>query len=242
MNYIEKLAKLIDRDILLEAIKIKPIKWRKPTDKELEDEFHEREIQDLFFSGGYDKQEDLDTAWRWFKKNLREREINVDDLDDSNSWRFKFKDYKSFRKRVTGYGSPKDPDSMIRGIQVGQELPMPVVVLKADGKYLLAGGATRTSIAGLAGQPIKALVIKETTTANLRAYDIENWINDYVNKSDDPKTKELNDRLKDYENLSNDDIDKIGKEYKKGLDGKLLSIKYKQLKKFDKLSRMAKTN
>jgi len=180
---------------LEESLNIKPIKWSYPTEKELEDEFHEGDIDSLLLPSGYPKPEERKEAFEFFKKSLKEMEIDPKKLEDENAWRFRHKDYKSFRDLVKSYGGPKDPDSMVKKIQAGGELPMPVVIRKTDGALRLAGGATRVSIASLAGQKIKALVIDETDALKRRIEKKEKAIEKMIANSKNPDIKEINKRV-----------------------------------------------
>jgi hypothetical protein len=180
---------------LEESLNIKPIKWSYPSEKELEDEFHEADIDALLLPAGYPKPGEREEAFEFFKDNLKEMEIDPKTLEDENAWRFRHKDYKSFRDLVKSYGGPKDPDSMVRKIQAGGELPMPVVILKADGALRLAGGATRVSIASLAGQKVRALVIDEKKALERRILQKKKSIANYISKSKNPDIKELNDKI-----------------------------------------------
>jgi hypothetical protein len=194
-NFDSEWGKTLEDFGLEEAINIKPIKWSYPSEKELDDEFHEADIDALLLPDGYPKPEERKEAFEFFKDNLAQQTIDPKDLSKENDWRFRFDDYDSFRKRVKSYGGPKDPDSMIRKIQSGGTLPMPVVIKKQDGSLLLAGGATRTAIANLSGQKIEALIFdskkafsrkleqkKKYIQSAIARYDISKELADAVEK------------------------------------------------------------
>lgn len=161
-------------EVTSSKLQLKAINWAYPTDKELEDEFREEDVYGIFFPGYPTKAEEQE-AFKYFKNNLEEREISPEKLAKDNAWRFDFADYKSLKTQVKKYGSPKDPDSMLRKIQSGGELPMPVAVVKR-GKLLLAGGATRVAIAKLAGQNIKLLVFDPTEWKTRKDQEMEDLL------------------------------------------------------------------
>jgi len=163
-----------------EELQLKPIKWIYPTDEQLQDEFHEGEIDNLFLDIAYPKPEYKKQAFEFFKNNLKQETIDPKKLDPKNKFRFDFDSYKQFRDQVTRYGGAKDPDSMVRKVQAGGSLPMPVVVKQRNGTYLLGGGATRVSIARLAGQMVEALVIDEDASLKWRALDQKRIIDSFV--------------------------------------------------------------
>ena len=180
---------------ILNEMRLNEIRWVMPSDSELESEFREHEIYDLLFGAGYPSAEEQAEGFLFFKNNLKPEEIDPKDLDSSNDWRFRFQDYASMRERVTSYGGPKDPDSMIKKIQSGGGLPMPVVVRKANGGLLLAGGATRTAIALLSDQKIKALVFDEKKAVQRTLEKYKNKIKTHIEKSRLPEIKEIARRV-----------------------------------------------
>jgi CRISPR/Cas system endoribonuclease Cas6 (RAMP superfamily) len=76
-------------------------------------------------------------------------------------------------RTVKNFGGPKDPDAMLDAIRANKPLPMPIVIRKRDGSLFVAGGATRSGIALLAGQKITALVIDEKQANELMADRLE---------------------------------------------------------------------
>ena len=157
-----------------EGLEIKDIKWSYPTDEELEKEFREEDVYGIFFKG-YPKKEEEQKAFEYFRNNLEKKRINPEELVDDNAWRFDFSDYKSLRDQVKKYADPKDPDSMIRKIQAGGELPMPVAI-KRDGKFMLAGGATRVALAKLANQDIDILIFNPTEWVEKQARRVDDLL------------------------------------------------------------------
>jgi GNAT superfamily N-acetyltransferase/2'-5' RNA ligase len=175
-----------------EAMNLKPMQWTMPTEEQLNDEFHEGEIDSLLLTMSYPQPGEKEDAFRFFKANLEGPiEIDPKDLKGKNAWRFTFPDYHALRKTVTSYGGPKDPDSMVRKVQSGGSLPMPVVIRRVDGTLELAGGATRTSIALLAGQKIQALVLDEKKTLARKILQKKKSIEKYISKSKNPDIKKI---------------------------------------------------
>jgi len=221
-----------------EALQLKPIQWRMPTEEELKDEFHEGDIDSLLLPSGYPRPGEREDAFEFFKKNLREMEIDHKDLEDENAWRFRFKDYATFKKQVTSYGGPKDPDSMVRKIQAGGALPMPVVIRKTDGSLRLAGGATRTSIAALADQKIRVLVIDQSAALKRRIDIMLGKIAKYISESKNPKIKELNQKIMQASaHLSPEELkhhwnyEEDGEDF--GFDGHHLSIMWERIRSWE---------
>jgi hypothetical protein len=220
-----------------ESLNIKPIKWSYPSEKELEYEFHEADIDALLLPAGYPKPEERKEAFEFFKDNLKEMEIDPKTLEDENAWRFRHKDYKSFRDLVTSYGGPKDPDSMVRKIQAGGERPMPVVILKADGALRLAGGATRVSIASLAGQKVRALVFDAKRAFSRQLEQKKKYIQDAIARH--KISKELADAVEkasrevDGDELAMDHIlDEAG--FEESLYREILSISWSKVRELER--------
>ena len=185
------------RKVMDEAMNLKPMQWTMPTEEQIKDEFNEMEVSELLLGWGYPTPKERADAFDFFKVNLDEIEIDPKDLKGKNAWRFTFPDYHTFRKQVTGYGGPKDPDSMVRKVQSGGSLPMPVVIRRANGTYELAGGATRTSIALLAGQKIKALSFDETKALARWIVKAKSKIADFLRKGEakHPNIREMNRQI-----------------------------------------------
>jgi len=222
---------------LLESLKIKSIQWRVPTEKELKDEFNEADIESLLIShSGYPSKREIEEAWVFFKSNLEQMEIDPKDLDPKNQWRFRFKDYSTMRKQVKGYGGPKDPDSLVRAIQAGQFLPMPVVIKQADGRLMLAGGATRTAIAGLADQKITALVIDEKKVLRVHVDKAKANIQKYISKSK-PEVEKISARVEELSrSLDAGDIEEVLEaEYpESGFEVMHLSLLWSKIREMEK--------
>jgi hypothetical protein len=160
------------------ALDLPPIKWQQPNIYELRDEFHEADVVTLW--GYYDRDEEH--IFNIFKDSLYPLELDPKDLSRKNSWRFTFKDYDALKKQVERYG--KNPDTIVAAIRAGKAMPMPVVILSLEGEYLLAGGATRTAIANLAGQKITALVFDAKYAQKYRADKALSLIHDYLKERD----------------------------------------------------------
>jgi hypothetical protein len=187
-------------------MKLKPIKWKLPTEKQLYEEFHEIEIEDLLFVDfGHYTRKQIDEAFELMKRHLYIQTIDPKNISWQNKHRYDFKDYNHLRAVVTNYGLPKNPDSLIRSIQQGIPLPCPVFIKKKNGEYLLAGGATRTSIARLANQKVTALVIDEAAIHKIH------YKNKYtrlclmfgeskIRRAIDVINKNKNIKLKDFDN------------------------------------------
>lgn len=170
-------------DELEKSLKLNPIKWRPLTDDEIHNEItSESALQDATGLRGYYKDDKLKSTKEQVKQYSTVEEIDPNHLSDSNKWRFDFDNYKKMKSQVTSYGGPKDPDKIVRAIQSGEELPMPLVVRKKDGSLLLGGGATRTSIAKLAGQKIKAMVFDETKGDHFRLEEKKNQVKEDAKK------------------------------------------------------------
>lgn len=142
-------------------ITLPTIHWAQPTQDQLRDEFHEWEIQRLLDPRGYSPKDQTDKAFEFFCTNLTPTTLSFDSLDLENQFRFRFPDYPTLKRQVTSYGGPKDPDRIVAGIIAGHPIPMPVIVKTRSQRLILAGGATRISIAGLAQLPITALMFEE---------------------------------------------------------------------------------
>ena len=103
------------------------------------------------------------------KKVSEPEELNPKNLKGRHIWNT----YEDLVKTVKSFGGPKDPDSMLEAINSGKSLPMPIVVKNRNGDLHIAGGATRSGIANLAGQTITALVIDEKKANELMADRLE---------------------------------------------------------------------
>ena len=163
-------------------ISLPHVNWAQPTRTQLRDEFHEWEIQRLLTPRGYETKEHIEKAFEFFTNNVKPRTITFDSLDLENQFRFRFPDYESLKKQVTSYGGPKDPDRIIDGIRAGDPIPMPVVVETRNQILILAGGATRISIAGLANLPITVLVFHENHALLRHASDTIINIKEFTEK------------------------------------------------------------
>jgi hypothetical protein len=103
------------------------------------------------------------------KKVAEPEELDPKQLKGRHIW----KTYENLVKTVKSFGGPKNPDSMIEAINSGKPLPMPIVIRKRNGEMQVAGGATRSGIANLAGQKITALVIDEKKANEMMADRLE---------------------------------------------------------------------
>jgi len=138
------------------------ISWRQPTRMELREEFGEADIQNLMIShSGYPTGDESETAWKNFISHLEPVTMKPSELNQANAWRFSVKSVKEIVDRAKRYG--KDPESIVQAMAAGTPIPMPVVIRKMDGSYMLAGGATRTALAALAGQDVTALAVDQKT-------------------------------------------------------------------------------
>lgn len=198
-----------------ESLELPKIQWRQPTTKELREEFQEPDIDSLFFTG-YPKKDEVDKAFQFFINNLTRIAIEPSKLNKSNAWRFIFKDYETFEKQVTSYFENKNPKKLINAIQNGEKIPMPVVIKKIDGSYLLAGGATRTAIANLANQKIEALVFDEKKVLRMKLDNkIQKKKDHYQTIKNDEVKKDILDLLDHHSNRSN-----LDKKFIKDLESK----------------------
>lgn len=189
-----------------DVLKLPKINWTYPSKNELREEFSESEIDNILMPIGHPKKEYIDEAFNFFTSNLTKRTIKVDDLSKKNSFRFIFKDYDTLKKVVTSYGGPKDPDRIVSGIKNGSKIPMPVAVEMRSGELVLAGGATRVSIARLANLPIDILVIKEEDAMIWRSKKTIQNIKELINELD------LSDKIEKIisgEDIENDSFETI---------------------------------
>ena len=155
---------------IIASLNIPQIKWRYPTDKELLNELQsEYFIETLFITATWPKSNDYERAIVSLKAVSKPQKLNPKTLKGKHIW----DSYEDLRKIVKQFGIPKDPDSMLKAINEGEALPMPIVVKYRNGNLELLGGATRSGIANLADQPIVALVIDEKKANELMATEIE---------------------------------------------------------------------
>jgi hypothetical protein len=149
------------------SLNIPEIKWSYPTDKELFNEIQtEHDIEKLLVEEMWPTKSHYQSAVDELKKVAAPEDLDPKKLKGRHIWN----SYEDLVKTVKSFGGPKDPDSMLEAINSGKPLPMPIVIRKRNGELHVAGGATRSGIANLAGQKITALVIDEKK-ANERMAD-----------------------------------------------------------------------
>jgi hypothetical protein len=126
---------------------------------------------------------------------------------------------------------------MVRKVQAGGELPMPVVILKADGALRLAGGATRVSIASLAGQKVRALVFDAKRAFSRQLEQKKKYIQDAIARH--KISKELADAVEkasrevDGDELAMDHIlDEAG--FEESLYREILSISWSKVRELER--------
>jgi hypothetical protein len=152
------------------TLEIPAIKWEYPTDKELFNEIQtEHDIEKLLIEEMWPNKSHYQSAVEDLKKVAAPEELDPKQLKGRHIW----KTYEDLVKTVKSFGGPKDPDSMLEAIKSGKPLPMPVVIRKRNGEMQVAGGATRSGIANLAGQKITALVIEEKKANEMMADRLE---------------------------------------------------------------------
>jgi hypothetical protein len=207
INGIKSTIIRISQDAELDKrIQLPPIKWRRPIDRELLAEFKEADTENLMIAGGgYPSPEETEAAWQFFKTHLKETTVNPDDLSKDNAWRFSFDSYDKMKKLVQSYGETKDPDSMVASIKAGKELPMPLAIMRRDGSLLLSGGATRTAIARLSGQPVTLLYISENEVKKWHALSIMKDLKEYADENgawDIVESELTGEKLEDPKNVA----------------------------------------
>jgi hypothetical protein len=149
---------------------IPEIIWSYPTDKELLNEVQtEFEIEKLFISEMWPKTSDYQLAVDHLKKVSEPEKLDPKKLKGRHIW----KSLEDLIKTVKSFGGPKDPEAMLEAISFNKPLPMPIVIRKRNGEMHVAGGATRSGIANLAGQDITALVIDEKKANEMMADRLE---------------------------------------------------------------------
>lgn len=146
----DKLPSFADIDV--QPSLMPKIRWRKPTDSELELEFKsEYGLEKLFYSGiqSYEP--------GWTKRGvagLKKIAKLVKTDPEKAKVVIQFGSLERMREVTTSYGLPKDPDSMLRAIFDGKSLPAPVATIRKDGSIAILGGNTRWAFARYGDQPL----------------------------------------------------------------------------------------